>query len=132
MSARATITLTDATPVTPVNRAYLPQTGDGKIFTWADSTQGVWAGKNKLSLLQRPVSKAARSTKLNWKLECPVLEQIAVYGPYQLAYTNIGTIDLVFHERATSQERKDMLYQLRDLIDESIVTDQVVDLNLIF
>jgi hypothetical protein len=85
-----------------------------------------------LTLSQRVASKQARSNKLSWKLECPVLEQTAAYGPYSLAYTNIGVIELVLHERASQQERKDVLAQLRDLIDEAIVTSQVHDLDFIY
>jgi len=132
MAIRGNITLTDAA-ATPVNRVYRPyQSNSPGLLIWKDTTQGVFAGQNTLALAQRSVSKTARTNKFSWKLECPVLEQVAAYGPQAVAYANIGSIELVLHERSTLQERKDILAQLRDLIDEAIVTAQVQDLDLIY
>lgn len=131
MGVRANITLSDGA-ATPVNRVYYPQQGGDNLILWRDYTQGVYAGQNRLSLSQRAVNKNARSNKISWKLECPVLEQIAAYGPSAVAYTNVGSIEMVTHERSTLQERKDMLFQMRDLIDEAIVLAQVQDLEFIF
>lgn len=132
MGVRATITLTDATPVTPVARTYLPVSGANGLISYRDNTQGVYAGQNRLSVSQRVVSKTARTNQFDWKLECPILEQTAAYGPYSVAYTNLVGLRFTFHERATVQERKDALAQMRDLIDEAIITSQVHDLDLIW
>lgn len=131
MSVRANITLTDAA-TTPVNRVYNPTEFGSGLFTWRDRTQAITAGQNRLTLVQRAANKQAKSNKISWKLECPVLEQTAAYGPYSLAYTNIGSVELVFHDRASQQERKDLLAQLRDLCNEAIVTSQVTDLDFIW
>lgn len=132
MSVRANITLTDAAG-TPVNRVFSPisQANNG-VLLWRDTTQGVYAGQNRLTLSQRAVSKQARTNNISWKLECPILEQTAAYGPYSVAYTNLMSLGFIFHERASVQERKDCLAMSRDLIDEAIVTGQVEDLNFIW
>ncbi len=131
MAVRGNITLTDAAG-TPVNRVYYPVSFQDGVLLWRDRTQSVIAGQNRLSLVQRVASKQARTNKLSWKLEAPVLEQTAAYGPYSLAYTNLASLDMVFHDRASQQERKDVLAQMRDLIDEAIVTNMVHDLELIY
>jgi hypothetical protein len=131
MAVRGNITLTDAA-TTPVARVYYPQKMVDGLISWIDRTQAVLLGQNRLTLSQRVANKQARSNKISWKLECPVLEQTAAYGPYSLAYTNLAALGLVFHERASLQERKDVLAQVRDLIDEAIVTTQVHDLDFIY
>lgn len=131
MAARANITLTDAAG-TPVNRVYYPVSYENGVLLWRDRTQAVIAGQNRLSLVQRVASKQAKTNKMSWKLELPVLEQTAAYGPYSVAYTNLINLELVFHDRASQQERKDALAQMRDLIDEAIVTNQAHDLDLIY
>lgn len=137
MGIRANITLTDAA-TTPVNRVYYPsQSADG-LIRWTDRTQSVFAGQNKLTVAQRLANKQTKSTKVSWKLETPILEQTSastssgIQPAPTVAYTPIGVIELVLPDRATLQERKDLLAQMRDLIDEAIVTSQVHDLDLIY
>lgn len=132
MAAKGNITLTDAAG-TPVNRVYyVTQSLVSGVLAWIDRTQSVILGQNRLTCVQRAASKQAKSNKISWKLEMPILEQTAAYGPYSLAYTNLISLEMVFHERATQQERKDAIAQLRDLIDEAIVTNQVHDLDFIY
>lgn len=131
MGQRANITLTDAA-TTPVNRVYKPYQSSENLILWRDTTQAVFAGQNRLTLVQRLANKQARSNKVSWKLECPVLEQTAAYGPYSLAYTNLASLELVMHDRSSQQERKDVLAQMRDLIDEAIVQSQVHDLDFVY
>jgi hypothetical protein len=133
MGVRANITLTDATPVTPVARVFSPvgQAANG-VINWRDITQGVYAGQNRLSCLQRAVSKTARTNSMAWKLELPILEQTAAYGPYSVAFTNLVNLGFIFHERASDQNRLDALTMTRDLIDEQIITYQVQNLDFIW
>lgn len=136
MSIRANIVLTDGA-ATPVARTYYP-TADKDVIKWIDRTQGIAAGQNILTLAQRPPGRNASTYRMEWKLSAPIL---AVTSPAtgsgiqpapSVAYTNVGSITLVLHERATAQERKDLLAQMRDLIDEAIVTSQVESLDLIW
>jgi hypothetical protein len=131
MAQRGNITLTDAA-TTPVNRVFKPYQSSENLILWRDTTQAVFAGQNRLTLVQRLANKQARSNKISWKLECPVLEQTAAYGPYSLAYTNLASLELVLHDRSSQQERKDVLAQMRDLIDEAIVQAQVHDLDFVY
>jgi hypothetical protein len=49
-----------------------------------------------------------------------------------VAYVPLATAEFVLPDRATVQERKDLLAQFRDLIGEAIVTNMVHDLDLIW
>jgi len=138
MGIRANITLTDATPVTPVNRVYSPtQSGDG-LIRWQDRTQAIFVGQNRLTVSQRLADKQARTNKLSWKLETPILEQTSpststgIQPAPTVAYTPIATVEFVLPDRMTTQERKDLLAQLRDLLEEAVVTNQVHDLDLVW
>lgn len=137
MGTRANVTLTDAA-TTPVNRVYSPtQTADG-LITWRDRTQSIFVGQNRLTVAQRFATKQIRTNKLSWKLETPILEQTSpstasgIQPAPTVAYTPVGVIELVLPDRCTLQERKDLLAQMRDLINEAIVTSQVHDLDFIY
>lgn len=138
MAIRANITLTDAATPTPVARVYSPtQSGDG-LIRWQDRTQSVFVGQNRLTISQRLADRQAKTNKFVFKLETPILEQTSpststgIQPAPTVAYTPIATMEFVLPERSTTQERKDLLAQLRDLIDETIVTNLVHDLDLIW
>lgn len=138
MAQRANITLTDAAS-TPVNHVFKPSQEKGGVLYWKDTTvTSVDLGRNSLSLLQKVPGAQSRVYKDSWKLVCPTLEQTSpststgIQPQPTLAYENIFSMDLVFNERATLQERKDILTLARDLIDEAIVTAQAEDLEIIY
>lgn len=137
MAIRANVTLTDAA-TTPVNRVYYPTQSEPGLIRWTDRTQAVVAGQNKLTVSQRAANKQIHASKIAWKLETPVLEQTSaststgIQPAPTVAYTLIAGLELVLPDRCTLQERKDLLAQLRDLINEAIVTSQVHDLDLIY
>lgn len=138
MGQRASITLTDAAG-TPVNHVFAPTAQKGDVLFFNDRTvTSVTIGQNVLSLQQRPPSKSSQNTRFSWKLTCPTLEQTSpststgIQPAPTLAYNNIANLELVFNQRSTLQERKDLLAMLRDLIDESIVTNQAQDLEITY
>jgi hypothetical protein len=138
MAQRGNITLTDAA-TTPVNRVYYPtKSPSPDVLGWQDRTQSVYAGQNRLTVTQRVATRQTKAHKVSWKLETPILEQTSastatgIQPAPTVAYTPVGSIELVLPDRMTLQERKDLLSQMRDLIDEAIVTSQVHDLDFIF
>jgi hypothetical protein len=137
MAIRGTIVLTDAA-ATPVNRSYYPQQSADGVITWRDRTQAILAGQNRLTVSQRVASKQTKSTKVTWKLETPILEVTSpstttgIQPAPTVAYTPLAVIEMVLPDRSSLQERKDLLAQIRDLLGEAIVTNQVHDLDLIY
>lgn len=139
MAQRANIVLTDAAS-TPVAHTFYPtgQTKDG-IISWVDRTQAIATGQARLTLSQRVGgTKSSKAYKMSWKLETPVLEATSpststgIQPAPTVAYTPLGVIEVVLPDRSTLQERKDLLAQLRDLIDEAINTNLVENYDLIW
>lgn len=138
MGQRSTITLTDAA-TTPVNHVFSPITKKGEVLFWVDRTAtSVPIGQDQLSLLQRVPGKQSKSYKFSWKLNKKTLEQTSpststgVQPQPTLAFENVLALDIVCHERSSLQERKDLLTQGRDLINEAIMALMVEDLDLIY
>lgn len=137
MAIRSTIVLTDAA-ATPVNHSYFPVTSGGNVMLWIDRTQGIAAGQNKLTLAQRAPKKGAPTYNMSWKLETPILAQTSpstatgIQPVPTVDHTNLVAVNIVCHERSTTQERNDLLAQVRDLLSEAIVTNQVKDLDLVW
>lgn len=138
MAARGNITLTDAES-TPINRVYKPsQNRPGDPLSWRDSMQTIYAGQAKLTLVQRMADAKAKTTKVQWRLETPILEQTSpststgIQPAPTVAYIPLVELDFVLPDRATLQDRKNLLSMVRDLIDEAIVTSQVHDLDMIY
>jgi hypothetical protein len=111
---------------------------DGDVIHYRDRTQAISVGQNRLTVGQRLAGKAAPTYKVVWRLEAPILAVTApttstgIQPAPTVAYTNLANLEFVLHERATQQERKDLLAQMRDLIDEAIITSQINDLDMIW
>lgn len=138
MAQRASITLTDAA-TTPVNHVYSPVGENGKdVLAWVDRTQSVFLGQNRLTVFQRPADKKTQATKVTWKLEVPILAQASggtssgYIAEPKVSHTLLAKIEFVMPAKSVLQERKDMLAQVRDLLNETIVSNQVHDGDLVF
>nr|UUW21247.1 MAG: hypothetical protein [Sanya fiers-like virus 11] len=138
MAQRANITLTDAA-TTPVNHVFKPTTSDKDVIYYKDQTvTTVPLGQAALSIQQRVPTAQFKSYKFSWKLETPTLEQTSpststgIQPQPTLAYKNLVAIDLVFAERSSLQERKDILAMARDLISEAIVQAEADSLEQIW
>lgn len=137
MAIRGNITLTDAAS-TPVNHVFSPLKTEGNVLHWRDRTQSVAVGQARLTCSQRVADKNARTYKVVWRLEAPVLATTApttttgIQPAPVAAYTNLSNIEFVLHERATAQDRQDLLAQVRDLLSEAILTAQINTLDFIY
>lgn len=138
MAIRANVTLTDAAG-TPVAHVFKPQqSGNDGLIVWRDSNQEIYAGQAILSVSQRLASRNSKTTKVSWKLETPVLEVTSpstttgIQPAPTVAYKPLATLEFVMPDRASLQERKDLLSMVRDLVDEAIVDSQVEDLEMIW
>jgi len=135
MGIRSTIVLTDAASAA---RSFLPFGPVGDVLTWRDRTQSIEAGQNRLTLNQRVATKANPAHKAAWRLEAPVLAQTSpststgIQPVPTVDHRNTAFLEFVFHERSDAAERKDLLYMIRDLVDEAIVGQQVENLDFIY
>jgi hypothetical protein len=138
MAARASVTLTDAA-TTPVNHVFSPVAKVGNVLVWQDRTAtAIMIGQNRLTLSQRPAEKDAKTTKFVLKLDQPILEQTSpstatgIQPVPVVGYRNLATVEFVLHERSAEQERKDLLSMIRDLLNETIVTNLVHTYDMIY
>jgi hypothetical protein len=131
MSAIAAVTLTDATPVTPVGRVFIPVDCTPQLATWKNLSSGIAIGQDTFTL---SVSETSLNINVTAKLVTPVLETVSGdvggYAPTpKVAYEPFATIKYVLPRRSTLQQRKDLKAMLIDLISESVMTVAVEDHN---
>lgn len=127
------LTLTDATSPTPVNRTFNGTQSTPDLTIWKDfATNGgypIGAGVASLSVKEN----GGGTTRVTGKLVLPTLETVS--GDTDLgfdpapskAYECIGSFELVFPSRTSLQNRKDLSAMLKDLLNDAKVTSAVED-----
>jgi len=125
------LTLTDATPTTPVNRTFVATQSSPDLTIWKDFTTNggypIGAGTATASVKEN----GNGTTRVQLKLTLPTLETAS--GETDLGFTpvptkafdSLGGIDLVFPNRASLQNRKDLLAMLKDFLGDAVVTSAV-------
>lgn len=123
------LTLTDAAS-TPVNRTYNATQSNPDLTIWKDfATNGgypVGAGVASLS-----VKENGAVVRVTGKLVLPTMETIS--GETELGYAAVptkafeclGSFDLVFPNRSSLQNRKDLKAMFIDLLGDAVVTSAV-------
>lgn len=119
-----TLTLTDAAG-TPVNRSYPLVQSSPDLSIWKDyaTNSGVPAGAGSASLSLR--ENAAGTNRLTGKLVLPSMETLDGATYATKAFECIGTFDLIFPARSTTQNRKDLKAMFIDLLSDALVTSAV-------
>lgn len=131
MAAIASITLTDATPTTPVNRVFSPTKKEKDLFIYHNRASGIVVGFDQVSLQTRQADKTTKATKVTLKLVTPVLEQTSpstssgIQPAPTVAYNLIANVELVLPDRCSQQNRKDLLAMIRDALGETVMTQAV-------
>jgi hypothetical protein len=135
MAQQTAITLTDGAS-TPVARVFKPARRIGEtVLEYQNRAGGIAAGNDKLYIEYRAPSRQLKSTKVSFKLVIPTLEQTSaststgIQPAPQKAYEHLVKLEFTCPERGTTQERKNALYMARDLIDEALAADAVIDLD---
>jgi hypothetical protein len=124
------LTLTDAAG-TPVNRTFLGVQSNPDLAVWKDLvTKGgfpVGAGVVSLSVKEN----ANGVTRVSGKLVLPTMETVSGetdlgFSPVPTkAFECIGSFDLVFPNRSSLQNRKDLNAMFKDLLSDAVVTSAV-------
>jgi len=131
MSAITTVTLTDATPVTPVDRSFVPLqiVGDKAMLTNRSSVSAL--GDQKLHITVKHPKGNELYGKVTIQLVVPTLEVSAgststgLQAAPTKAYDNYFTVESRFHRRSTEQERKDLRVMMIDGLATALITDAV-------
>lgn len=125
-----TLTLTDAAG-TPVNRSFPLVQTTPDLSIWKDyaTNQGFPAGAGTASLSLKENGNG--TLRLSGKLVLPTMETLgtetdAGFAPVPTkAYECLGSFDLVFPNRASLQNRKDLKAMFIDLLSDAVVTSAV-------
>lgn len=125
-----TLTLTDAAG-TPVNRSFPLVQSSPALSVWKDFTTNggypIGAGVASLSLKENQNG----TFRLTGKLSLPTMETLS--GETELGYAAVpgkafeclGSFDLVFPNRSSLQNRKDLKAMFIDLLSDAVVTAAV-------
>jgi len=131
MAAQADLTVTDSVPT---NLTFSAQRSDGTLATWIEKSSGMWIGNPVLTLGHRiPVFTDQGTYKVTLKLKVPVLEVTSpstgtgIQPAPTIAYTNLGSVELVMSSRSDLTERKDLLAMLRSALNNAVVYNAVTD-----
>jgi hypothetical protein len=125
------LTLTDATPVTPVDRTFVATQSAPDLTIWKDYTtnRGYSLGAGVASVSVRENGGGVHRVAV--KLVLPTLETVSGdtdlgFEPAPIkAFECLGSLDLVFPARASLQNRKDLKAMMIDLISDAVVTAAV-------
>lgn len=133
MSTQANLSLNDG-QASPVAHTFSARGADMKMALWTDVSGGIGIGMGKITLsyVQGPASTAG------WKVEArvtiPQMETISGsdggYTPVpKVAFNLFGKVEFVIPNRASLQNRKDILAYVKNLLAATVISDTIVDFN---
>lgn len=147
MPAFAAITINDGA-TTPVAHTFNPSglSNDAmNIAKYADRSGGTAIGFPRITVsLREPVpakngqpSAAGRVFRASFQVKVPKLETLGtndqgITPPPTLAYTAMFTGEFVIPERASLQDRKDLLAYVKNLLAHAVTTSIVQDLDPVY
>lgn len=134
MSQVSNIVINDGAS-TPVAHTFAPSRVAPDLVTYQDRSAGVVAGFNILTIGTRYADKKNGAQKVTVRLALPTL---AVTAPTTstgiqpvpvAAFECFASVELVLPSASSSQNRKDLLTLVKNLLSHQVLTDAVVDLN---
>jgi len=146
MPAQAALTVNDG-QATPVARTFNPAgiKPEANLAIWVDRSSGQALGFGRIMIsLREPAapkngtsSASSRMYKAVITVQVPTLETLGTNDsgltpPPTLAYTTAFRGEFMIPERATLQNRKDILAYVKNVLALSVVTSLVQDLEPVF
>lgn len=129
MAAQADLVLADG-QASPVNRTYSKRGADMKIAQWRDISGGLAIGFPGATLAMRETPGQDGKTVVDFRISSPSLETISGsdggYTPSpKVAYTCWGVVSFTLPNRATLQNRKDILAYVKNALADAALTNAV-------
>jgi hypothetical protein len=134
LAAIANIVLNDAQG-TPVAHTFAPAKTQSDFALLEDRSAGLYIGFNKLTFnLTRPTgasNSANRNLRLEIKLETPKMETVSnntvsgIAPAPTVSYRPVAVLSMIFPDRCSLQDRKDLQKFVLQLLSNSYVTDAV-------
>lgn len=130
MPALANIVINDGL-ATPVAHTFTPDRIDSGVALWLDRSSGIALGYPSITQSIRAPAKGAtnRVNRCVMKVVYPVLEQLSGSTTWTLAYSLEFNCTFLMHERATLQNRKDILAFAKNLLASAFSASAVQDLE---
>jgi hypothetical protein len=133
MSAQANLSINDG-QATPVAHTFSARGADMKMALWTDVSGGIGIGMGKITLSNVQSNSSNGSYKVEARVTIPVMEVISGadggYTPVpKVAFNLFGKAEFVVPNRASLQNRKDLLAYVKNLLAATVMSDTVVDYN---
>lgn len=129
MAAQADLVLADG-QASPVNKTFSKRGADLKIAQWRDISSGLNVGMPYISASMKETNGAEGKVVVDMRIALPVLETISGsdggYTPQpKVAFTLWGVVSFTLPNRASLQNRKDILAFVKNLLGNAAATDLV-------
>lgn len=130
MPQLANIVINDGA-ATPVAHTFAPVTTDGQLGQLAERS-GLPIAYPKLAVSVRPPVNGGETYKIRLTLQVPQTSTVVATGKVVKDFTNTASLDLVFHERSTAQQRKDIRVLLANALANATVVTVVENLEPLY
>lgn len=130
MASFANIVINDG-QAAPVAHTFAVKSNDARISKYEDRSGGIPVGYGKLMAAVSDINKNNR--RIEFSIEVPVLEAVSGANPSgftpaaAVAYFNKVTVSFTTNNRSTTQNRKDLLAYVKNLLALSMTASIVVD-----
>jgi hypothetical protein len=134
MSIQTNLVIADGA-ATPVSHTYIARGADMRMAKWLETAGGVPIGMPVLTLANNDTTdRKDGSVSIELRLTIPILEVISGsdggYTPQpKVAFKLFGKVQLVAPNRASMQNRKDLLALVKSALATTTVSETFVDLN---
>lgn len=133
MSAQTSLVLNDG-QATPVAKTFSARGADLGTAVWKDISGGISIGMPTIIMKYGESDGTNGAYRTDLRVMIPVLEVISGsdggYTPApKIAYKMYGRLELVSPNRATLQNRKDLVAFCKNLLAHAVVTETLVDFN---
>jgi hypothetical protein len=131
MGTQANIVINDGA-ATPVAHTFSARGADMAMAVWTNVAPGIGIGMEKATLSYRQDPSAAGSYKVEGRLTLPQMETISGsdggYTPIpKVAFNCFAKVEFVMPNRASLQNRKDLLALTKNFLANAVWTDTVVN-----
>lgn len=131
MAAQANLSLNDG-QTTPVAHTFSARGADMKLARWTDTSAGIGIGMGDITLSCDQARGTNASYKVEARITIPVMEVVSGsdggYTPVpKVAFNLFAKMEIVVPNRASLQNRKDILAYAKNLLANAVMTSAVVD-----
>lgn len=131
MSTQTNLVLADGQS-TPVNKTFSPRGADMHLAIWKDISAGIPIGFPSITLSNKENPSANGAYRVEGRIALPVLETISgdasgYIAQPKVAFKEFGKVEFVSPNRASAQNRKDLLAFMIGLLSSTVMRETFID-----